>query len=132
SMPVTATDPAPKATTGMKLGVFHASECSKRNSAPPLKACLPFVQLSVSAKLYKGLTAPRVLPAPAVLMKFCGNRTGFTRTGMPLYFGMVASAACPSASGLSNAAHPKWILLRRPPRNSFTTVGDRVDTSDSV
>src|SRR5262245_28077458 len=49
SILVTGMFPAPPFATGSQLVAVGASDRLWRNSAPPLKACLPFDQLSESA-----------------------------------------------------------------------------------
>src|SRR5687767_6327096 len=58
-IPVTGTPPSPRKTRGQESVFAPPFVAVKRTSAPPLKACWPRVQLSVSEYWDRGLTVPR-------------------------------------------------------------------------
>src|SRR5678815_3241957 len=136
-MPLTGVVAAPTETSGIAYNAgsslaLNPREDVRRKSRAPLKACLPLVQESVSEKLYKGLVWPRVeAPPNPVMMLFvrtlcCGMKR------MPFCCGRIARAASPSASGRRNEAQTYVQFLRAPILNSFTRLGDRVDTTAPV
>src|ERR1044071_5969604 len=61
--------PAPKVANGVKPGSPKPFDIELRNSTPPLKACLPCVQLRSSPIEYSGLTCERQAPNRPYWMK---------------------------------------------------------------
>src|SRR5262245_3068895 len=54
-IPVTGNPDAPSATRGTTFALVAEFECCTRTSAPPLNACLPRVQLTVSPYVQRGV-----------------------------------------------------------------------------
>src|SRR5262245_14261699 len=65
-------------------------------------------------------------------MKFSVKVRVFGINGIPFFRGSVANASGPFPSGRSNPDCETRVWLRYPKRNSFTSVGERVDTADAV
>src|SRR6185369_7006163 len=62
SSPPTGLLPCPKVANGVKPGSPKPFDIEFRSSMPPLKACLPWVQLRSSPIEYSGLTCERQAP----------------------------------------------------------------------
>src|SRR5437773_11654572 len=89
----TATTPAPPVTCGMPFSVLSPHDLCNRSSPPPLKACLPFVQLSVSAYVHSEVLLPFVLlPGLSSLLAMLIGMV-LKRTGYPLALGRKANVS---------------------------------------
>ena len=129
SIPVTGKFPAPPAAVGNQLTELRTSDPFRASCTPPLKACWRWLQLRES--VYENeLSRPSVELQPP-FSRPSVNEAGLTRSVYPATFGNQAL----SSSLTPSCKHGPLLSFRKkckPARNSFTRLGESVDTSEAV